>query len=106
MVVGSSDDLSGPFQFRLTNPIITDSLQPPEVARTLVVARLTPTPTQQVLDVKDVVVAMDHKRMLNSEQDKDFSEVYTGSKQCCPLQSQGYGSIIVRKLSWRNRSKI
>jgi hypothetical protein len=36
----------------LTNPIIADSLQPPEVARTLVVARITPT--QQCLDVKVV----------------------------------------------------
>ena len=42
------------------DPIIADSLQLPEVARTLVVARVTPTPTQQILDDKVVVVAMNH----------------------------------------------
>ena len=36
----------------LTNPIVADSPQPPEVARTLVVARITST--QQCLDVKVV----------------------------------------------------
>jgi hypothetical protein len=69
----------------LTSPIIADSLQPPEVARTLVVARITPTPTQQFLHVKVVVVAMNYKRMLNNKQDKEFSKAYTGStKHCLP----------------------
>jgi hypothetical protein len=36
----------------LTNPIVADSLQPPEVAITLVLARITPI--QQCLDVKVV----------------------------------------------------
>jgi hypothetical protein len=53
--------------------------KPPEVTRTLVVARITPTPTQQYLDVKVVVVAVNHRRMLNNKQYKDFSKVYTGS---------------------------
>jgi hypothetical protein len=69
----------------LTSPIIADSLQPPEVARALVVARITPTPTQQFLHVKVVVVAMNYKRMLNNRQDKEFSKAYTGStKHCLP----------------------
>jgi hypothetical protein len=90
----------------LTNPIIADSLQPPEVARTLVVARITPTPTQQFLNVKVVVVAMNHKRMLNNKQDKAFSKAYKDRHSTASFRSQGYGSIIVCKLSWRNRSKI
>jgi hypothetical protein len=68
----------------LTNPIINaDSLQPPEVARTLVVARFTPTPTQQFLHVKVVVVAMNYERMLNNKQDKEFSKAYAGSTEHC-----------------------
>ena len=51
----------------LTNPTIAESLQPLEVARTLAVARITPTPTQEFLVVKVVVVAMNYKRMLNSK---------------------------------------
>jgi hypothetical protein len=60
----------------LTSPIIVNSLQPPEVIRTLVIARITSTPTQQFLDVKVVVATMNHKRMLNNKQDKDISKAY------------------------------
>lgn len=67
----------------LTNPIVAESLQPPEVARTLVVARIMPTFTQKSLDVKVVVVAMNHKKMLNNKQDKHFGKAYTGSTQHC-----------------------
>jgi len=65
--------------------IIADSLQAPKVPRALVVARITHTPTQQFLDVKIVVVAMNNKGTLNNKKDKDFSKVYIRSTLHCLL---------------------
>jgi hypothetical protein len=89
----------------LTNPIIADSLQPPEVARTLVVARITPT--QQCLDVKVVKdLWLSTLRGYSTTNKMRISVKYTQDRHCTAShRSQGYGSSIVCKVSWRNRSE-
>lgn len=82
----------------LTNLIIADSPQPPEVARTLVTARITPT--QQCLDVK---VAEDlwlsNLRGCSTTNKMRVAVRYTQDRHCT-------GSNIICKLSWRNLFEI
>ena len=89
----------------LTNPIIADSLRPPEVARTLVVAGITLT--QQCLHVKIVQdLWLSTLRGCSTTNKTRISVEYIQDRHCTASpRSQRYGSNIVCKLSWRNRSK-
>jgi hypothetical protein len=63
-------------------PTVCNQLRSP---KKLVVARITPTPTQQFLDVRVVVVAMNNEGMLNNKKDNDFNKAYRGSTLHCLL---------------------
>jgi hypothetical protein len=89
----------------LTNPIIADNLQPPEVARTLVVARIMPT--QQCLDVKVVedLWLSTLRRCLETENTRISVKHIQNRHWTASYQSQEYGTNIVCKISRRNRSR-
>jgi hypothetical protein len=89
----------------LTYSIIAGSLQPPEVAKTLVVARVTPAPTQQFLDAKVIVVVMNHKGSSKATKIQISVKHTQDRHSTASRRSQGYGSIIICELSWRDRSK-
>lgn len=66
-----------------------------------------PTPTKQFLDVKVVVVAMNHKRMLNNKQDTNKIKISV-KRTFCRIENAALAVQVYRQTrkrhDWRDRS--